>query len=129
VKKLQIKHTEEHSMLFQKVESERIDVKGMDLLEIDMQEKPDEKGPFAAIYGGKYPAINVSRIIYEGWSCGLKDRDLMIEFVKNIKSILVRKLEIGFKAKVFEPEGSQIKPELEPFWNTEATVFNEILSN
>jgi hypothetical protein len=49
----------------------------------------------------------------------------MIEFVKNIKIILVKKLETGFKARVFEPEGLQINPELEPFWLTEPPVINE----
>ncbi len=103
-----------------KIQAEQFYQKSLVSFDADMQQKPDENGPFAVIYGGKYPAINISRIIYEGWICGIRDRELVIEFARHAEKLVTKKLESVFRLQAFGKAGADIRPELEPFWNTES---------
>lgn len=102
------------------LEKEPPTFKGMDSLP-DPSTKPDSEGPFVTIYGMQACMVNVSRILFEGWKRGIKDREALINFTKEVENVIWVTLEtILGTGKVPDMSKMKIMPELEP-WHKEET--------
>ena len=84
---------------------------------MDKTKKPDEHGPFIEIFEFGAALVNVSRIIWEGWNSGIKDRTMMIYFVQKVELLINKSLSELLKTKIEFQSNEKIFPEMEPFWD------------